>query len=454
METQELEAAKEQLDSHIDDTLKDELSSVDLAEHLKTIKKHDETQFAKYLKELDPESLANAALEMPDHMLEDVIEIVPKDKITQGISELESDDQAELLDNISDIDENKAKEFFEELDEKDRADILKIAKYDEDEAGAYMQTEIFSAKGSETLKSAIDRLKILKEKEEIENVFQLFIVDEKNHLKSAIALSDLIIYDFSLTLSEIIEKSNYDYKPHVAIDTENVNDVIQDFDEFDLNVMPVIDANGVLLGRITSDDVHDLIEDRATEQLYNLAGVNDEAEEEETVVKSGKARAAWLFVNLCTAIISSIIIGFFDKTIESVVALAILMPIVASMGGNTGTQALTVTVRRLALGEIEFKDKKRVLFREVAIALVNGMIFATLMGIVAYFWFHIPLLGFVIAASMIINLTLAGFFGTVIPLTLKKLGIDPAVGSSVVLTTFTDIIGFFSFLGLATWILL
>ena len=166
METQELETAKEQLDSHIDDTLKDELSSVDLAEHLKTIKKHDETQFAKYLKELDPESLANAALEMPDHMLEDVIEIVPKDKITQGISELESDDQAELLDNISDIDENKAKEFFEELDEKDRADILKIAKYDEDEAGAYMQTEIFSAKGSETLKSAIDRLKILKEKEE------------------------------------------------------------------------------------------------------------------------------------------------------------------------------------------------------------------------------------------------------------------------------------------------
>lgn len=219
METQELETAKEQLDSHIDDTLKDELSSVDLAEHLKTIKKHDETQFAKYLKELDPESLANAALEMPDHMLEDVIEIVPKDKITQGISELESDDQAELLDNISDIDENKAKEFFEELDEKDRADILKIAKYDEDEAGAYMQTEIFSAKGSETLKSAIDRLKILKEKEEIENVFQLFIVDEKNHLKSAIALSDLIIYDFSLTLNEIIEKSSYDYKPHVAIDT-------------------------------------------------------------------------------------------------------------------------------------------------------------------------------------------------------------------------------------------
>ena len=285
METQELETAKEQLDSHIDDTLKDELSSVDLAEHLKTIKKHDETQFAKYLKELDPESLANAALEMPDHMLEDVIEIVPKDKITQGISELESDDQAELLDNISDIDENKAKEFFEELDEKDRADILKIAKYDEDEAGAYMQTEIFSAKGSETLKSAISRLKILKEKEEIENVFQLFIVDEKNHLKSAIALSDLIIYDFSLTLNEIIEKSNYDYKPHVAIDTENVNDVIQDFDEFDLNVMPVIDANGVLLGRITSDDIHDLIEDRATEQLYNLAGVNDEAEEEETVVK-------------------------------------------------------------------------------------------------------------------------------------------------------------------------
>lgn len=454
METEKLKVALEQLDSHIDDTLENELSSADLAEHLKTLKKHDEEQYTQYLEKLDPESLANVALEMPDHMLEDVIEIVPKDKMVEAIEELESDDQTELLENIGEIDEIKAKELFNELDEEDRAGILQISHYDEDEAGAYMQTEIFSAKGSQTLQSAINRLKILKQNGELEDVFQLFVVDEKNHLKSAIALSDLIIYDFSLTLKEIAESAESAYKPHFAIDTQKINEVIIDFEEFDLSVIPVVDANGVLLGRITADDIHDLIESRATEQIYNLAGVNDEAEEEDTLVKSGKARGAWLLVNLFTAIMSSVIIGFFDKTIETIVALAILMPIVASMGGNAGVQALTVTVRRLALGEIEFKDKKHVLIREISIVFINGVIFATLMGVIAYFWFNMPLLGVVIAASMFINFICAGFFGTVIPLTLKKFGIDPAAGSSVVLTTFTDIIGFFSFLGLATWILL
>ncbi|MBF0984785.1 MAG: magnesium transporter, partial [Campylobacter sp.] len=213
--------------------------------------------------------------------------------------------------------------------------------------------------------------------------------------------------------------------------------------------------NGVLIGRITADDIHDLIQERATEQIYNLAGVDDEAEDDETTIfKAGRARAVWLAVNLCTAIVSSTIIGLFDATIEKLVALAVLMPIVASMGGNTGTQALTVTVRRLALGEIAFKDKKQVLLREITIAFINGLIFATLMGFVAYFWFGIKLLGLVIAMSMVLNLTLAGLFGAVIPITLKKLNIDPAVGSSVLLTTVTDIVGFFSFLGLATWILL
>ncbi|MDA3056376.1 MULTISPECIES: magnesium transporter [unclassified Campylobacter] len=454
MEAREFEEAREVLDSHIEETAEEEISSADLADHLKTLKKHDEEKYVEYLEKLDPEDLANVALEMPDHMLEDVIETIPHEKIVEAIEELESDDQAELFQNIEEIDEEKAKQIFEKLDEEDQKDILQISNYEDDEAGAYMQTEVFSAKTNETLKQAVDRLRNLKESGEIENVFQLFVLDESERLISAFSTSDLILYDFNLTLKEIIDKYDDEYKPHFATDTDKIDDVVRDFEEFDLSVMPVVDSNGVLIGRITSDDIHDIIQDRATEQIYHLAGVNDEAEEEDTLVKAGSSRAAWLFVNLCTAIVSSAIIGLFDSTIETIVALAILMPIVASMGGNTGTQALTVTVRRLALGEIEFKDKKNVLFREVAIAFTNGMIFAIIMGFVAYFWFGIKLLGVVIAMSMVINFTFAGIFGTVIPLTLKKFGIDPAVGSSVLLTTVTDIVGFFSFLGLATWILL
>ena len=454
MEVNELEEAKVVLDSHIEETAEEEISSADLADHLKTLKKHDEEKYVEYLEKLDPEDLANVALEMPDHMLEDVIETIPHEKIVEAIEELESDDQAELFQNIEEIDEEKAKQIFEELDEEDQKDILQISNYEDDEAGAYMQTEVFSAKINETLKQAVERLRNLKETGEIENVFQLFVLDETNKLVSAFSTSDLILYDFNLTLKEIIDRYDDEYKPHFATDTDKIDNVVKDFEEFDLSVMPVVDSNGVLIGRITSDDIHDIIQDKATEQIYHLAGVNDEAEEEDTLIKAGRSRAAWLFVNLCTAIVSSAIIGLFDSTIETIVALAILMPIVASMGGNTGTQALTVTVRRLALGEIEFKDKRQVLFREIAIAFTNGMIFAVLMGFVAYFWFGIKMLGVVIALSMVINFTFAGIFGTVIPLTLKKFGIDPAVGSSVLLTTVTDIVGFFSFLGLATWILL
>ena len=162
----------------------------------------------------------------------------------------------------------------------------------------------------------------------------------------------------------------------------------------------------------------------------------------------------WLGLNLITAIAASLVIGIFDETIQSLVALAILMPIVASMGGNAGTQTLTVTVRQMALGEIEGEDARRTIYKEVFISLINGLLFAVVIGLIAYFWFHLPMLGLVIAISMIINLFSAGFFGSVIPLVLQKAGVDPAIGSTVLLTTVTDVVGFFSFLGLATLILL
>ncbi len=454
--SQELEEAKELIDQHLDENLEDgELSAYELAQHLKTLKKHDEELFAKYLEKLDPEILGDVAIELPDHMLKDVIDTLPAEKIVEALEELESDDATDLLQYIEDIDEDKARELFNELDKENQNEILRLRSYDEDRAGAHMQTELFSAHLEEKLGSAVARLRQEKQEGKLENVSQLFIIDKNSVLQYAIPLEDLILFDFTKTLKQNIESTQIDhYKPHMANDMDLMQDVADMFQEYDLNVIAVTSSTGILLGRITADDIHDYIQESATEQIYNLAGVDDESEEDDTLFKAGRGRAVWLGVNLLTALFSSSIIGLFDETIAAYVALAVLMPIVASMGGNTGTQALAVTVRRLALGEIEFKDAKSVLKREVTISLINGLIFGAIMGVIAAVWFDKGMLGVVISLSMVTNLFFAGFFGTIIPLTLRRFNIDPAVGSAVILTTFTDAIGFFSFLGLAKWILL
>ena len=453
---QELDEAKELIDQHLDENLEDnELSPYELAQHLKTLKKHDEELFAHYLEKLDPEILGDVAIELPDHMLKDVIDTLPAEKIVEALEELESDDATDLLQYIEDIDEDKARELFNELDRENQNEILRLRSYEEDRAGAHMQTELFSAHLEEKLGNAVARLRREKQEGKLENISQLFIIDKNGVLQYAIPLEDLILFDFTKTLKQNIESAQIDhYKPHVANDMDLMQNVADMFQEYDLNVIAVTSSTGILLGRITSDDIHDYIQESATEQIYNLAGVDDESEEDDTLFKAGRGRAVWLGVNLLTALFSSSIIGLFDETIAAYVALAVLMPIVASMGGNTGTQALAVTVRRLALGEIEFKDAKNVLKREVSISLINGLIFGVVMGIIASVWFDKGMLGVVIGLSMVTNLFFAGFFGTIIPLTLRRFNIDPAVGSAVILTTFTDAIGFFSFLGLAKWILL
>ena len=454
--SQELEEAKGLIDQHLDENLEDnELSPYELAQHLKTLKKHDEELFAQYLEKLDPEILGDVAIELPDHMLKDVIDTLPAEKIVEALEELESDDATDLLQYIEDIDEDKARELFNELDRENQNEILRLRSYEEDRAGAHMQTELFSAHLEEKLGNAVARLRREKQEGKLENISQLFIIDKNGVLQYAIPLEDLILFDFTKTLKQNIESAQIDHcKPHVANDMDLMQNVADMFQEYDLNVIAVTSSTGILLGRITSDDIHDYIQESATEQIYNLAGVDDESEEDDTLFKAGRGRAVWLGVNLLTALFSSSIIGLFDETIAAYVALAVLMPIVASMGGNTGTQALAVTVRRLALGEIEFKDAKNVLKREVSISLINGLIFGVVMGIIASVWFDKGMLGVVIGLSMVTNLFFAGFFGTIIPLTLRRFNIDPAVGSAVILTTFTDAIGFFSFLGLAKWILL
>lgn len=417
---------------------------------------HDyEEKFYHHLEGLPREILGDVLLELPEKYRYEVLEHLQPNTLKQAVEELETDDATDLIQEIEEVDEMKAQIILDRLDKEDREDIRKLKEYDDGEAGAVMQTEIFDAVLDEKISHAIARFRKLKQEGELENIHMVFVVDEHNKLITGIWLEDIILYDFDKTFREVIDHLEESELFKVTINEKaDVKEVVKLFEQYDVSVMAVVDDDGALLGRITSDDVYDIIEESATEQIYNLAGVNEEVESEEDILEVGKKRASWLFVNLLTAILASVVIGLFDETIQSYVALAILMPIVASMGGNAGTQTLTVVVRQLALGNIEYKYARDTVKKEIWVALFNGGIFAVLMGLISFAWFSNPMLGVVIGLALVINLLAAGFFGAAIPLALKKMDVDPAIGSTVVLTTVTDVLGFFAFLGLAQWMLL
>jgi magnesium transporter len=423
----------------------------DIAAYLKYLKHEDEQKFYEILHRLPKDLLGEVLLELPESIRDDAIEHLSAKELAQAIEELDSDDATDLVKDIEDVDEELEQRVLDNISEEYKEEIEELIAYDEDQAGAYMQTEVFKAYEDERIAQAIERLRRLKAEGELSNVHQVYVVDRDDKLKAIIPLEDLILYDFETKFSDIIHDKRYE--PITVRADEPVGDLIKKFEDYDLAVVAVVDENGKLLGRITSDDIIDLVEEQATEQIYNLAGVDEEIEEEEDIKEVTKKRAWWLLINLGTAILASLVIGLFDETIQKYVALAVLMPIVASMGGNAGTQTLTVVVRKLALGEIDWKNAKAALLKETLIALLNGLIFAVVMGAIAWIWFSDHMLGIVIALAMVINLLAAGFFGAVIPLFLKKIGSDPAVGSSVLLTTVTDVVGFFAFLGLAKMML-
>ena len=431
-----------------------EVSEMHPSEIANILRGMSDDDFSHAIKEVPKELVGDVALALPDRYFDDVVENLSVDELSHAVSELESDDQLEFMHELEDVDENVASQVFNTLDEDDKKEITQLQKYDENEAGAYMQLEVFTARENEKVQDVIKRFAKLRKENELENIQNLFIVDKHNTLLYTVGLDDLLIFDFTKTLKENIEASEESFEPIKAKDRDDIKHVVELFKQYDLSVLPIVGEHGKLLGRITSDDIYDIINEHATEQMYNLAGVDDDAEEDEDIIKAGKKRAYWLGINLLTAIAASFVIGLFEDTINSMVALAVLMPIVASMGGNAGTQSLTVIVRQLALGEISKGDAFRSIKKEVAISLMNGFLFAIVMGLIAWIWFKIPLLGVVIGLSMIINLFMAGFFGALIPLALKFFKIDPAIGSTVILTTVTDVVGFFSFLGLAKIILL
>lgn len=445
---------KKEIDLLLKDIESSNVHPSDIANLLTKEKLHDEDKFYLYLNKLPDDMLGSVLVELPEAERNDAVEKLNPDKLKVAIEELETDDATDLYQEIEEVDEDKAKEVFESLDSEDKAEINLLRKYSEEQAGAFMQIELFDAKLDETIKDAVRRLRRKKNSGELENIHQVFITDEFDKLIGAISLEELITFKFSKTFREVLNEHMEFIAPMVIHANMDIREAVKIFEKYNFSVLPVVNYEGKLLGRITSDDVYDIIEESATEQIYNLAGVDDEAEENEDIKEIFKKRSFWLLINLFTAIIASVVIGLFDETISSYVALAVLMPIVASMGGNAGTQTLTVVVRQLALGEIDFENAKVAIKKEVIVAVFNGFLFALVMGLIAMLWFSNYMLGVVIGLSMIINLFAAGFFGAMIPLMLKKFKIDPAVGSTVLLTTVTDVVGFFSFLALAKAILL
>jgi magnesium transporter len=441
----------QELKKHLEAHNQEELH---FSEIVNILKQYDEEKFSEAIKLIPKDILGDVALELPDRYFDDMVASIEVKDLAEAVTELESDDQADFMQELEEHNENIASEVFKRLDKDDQKDITKLQSYEEDEAGSYMQVELFTATEDEIVHDVIKRFSKLKKSNKIENVHNLFITKKDCTLLYSIDLDDLLTFDFEKNFQENIAESNENYEPITANEKDDIKDVVNLFKEYDLFVLPVVNSEHKLLGRITSDDIHDIISEQATEQMYNLAGLNDDVEEDEEVLKASRERASWLGLNLVTAIAASLIIGLFAETLDNMVALAILMPIVASMGGNAGTQTLTVVVRQLTLKDISPSDAKRIIIKEVSISLLNGFLFAIIIGAIATLWFGIENLGFVIALSMIINLLMAGFFGATIPLLLEKMKVDPAIGSTVILTTVTDVVGFFSFLGLATIILL
>ncbi len=429
-----------------------ELHPSEIASILRNSYQEDKEQFLYYIKNIDSRFIGQIILELPEKIKAEVIEILSFTDLSEATKNLESDDATDLIQDIEIVNEDKVDRVLSLLDEDDQKEINKLLKYEEHQAGAWMQTEFFYAFLHETIFKAIDRLKELKREGELQEVHKIFIVDKEFHILGSMRVDELLIYDFNTKFNNLIDKlDNNSIKVYANDDIKIVSKI---FEEYDLQVVPVVDNDNRMIGRITSDDAYDIISEIATDQVYSMAGVDDEVEDDEDIREIIKTRAYWLFINLLTAVLASMVIGLFDSTLQALIPLAILMPIVASMGGNAGTQTLTVVVRQLALGEIEKGEGVNAIKREVIISITNGVIFALAISVITYLWFNNFMLGVVIAVAMVVNLFIAGLFGSIIPITLKHFNIDPAIGSTVLLTTATDIFGFFIFLGLAKAILL
>jgi len=395
-----------------------------------------------------PEFDAEVLAYLPGELRDEVIEALHPKELAAAVAELDTDD---AVDVIQDLEEDAQREILRNLPPETRALVEEGLTFPEYSAGRLMSREFVSVPQFWTVGKLLDYLRAAAETDDSdipEQFYDVFIIDPMYKVAGAVPLSRVMRAKRTVRLKDILTEDI-----HRIPATMDQEEVARRFRRYALVSAPVVDKSGRLIGVITVDDVVDVIEEEAEADLLAMGGVG-EGDLYRAVLDTTKSRFSWLAVNLVTAIIASVVIGFFEATIEQVVALAVLMPIVASMGGNAGTQTLTVAVRALATRELTETNAGRVIWKEVLVGTANGILFAVLTGGVAFLWFEDPLIGGVIAAAMVVNMICAGLFGALIPLVLDRFKVDPAVASSVFLTTVTDVVGFLAFLGLASLVLL
>ncbi|MDB5505751.1 MAG: mgtE [Devosia sp.] len=377
--------------------------------------------------------------EVDESIRAELTDDLPNAEIARGLRGIDSDDAVTILEDLDDVDKN---EILGRLPAFERLSLKRSLDYPEESAGRRMQTDFIAIPPFWDVGQTIDYLRA--EKELPEEFYQIYVVDAAYHVIGIVALDRLLRSERPQKVDAIM--NDVAHTVEAAMDQEAAAHV---FERYDLVEVGVIDDSERLVGVLTIDDIVDIIHEEVSEDMRMLAGVGDE-DISDTVFGALRSRVTWLVVNLVTAILASLVIGLFDATLEQMVALAVLMPIVASMGGNAGTQTMTVTVRALAMRELDSRKIRRLIIREMLVGVLNGGIFAVLIGLITAVRFANPGLGAVIAMAMVINMIAAGTAGILIPLGLDRLKIDPAIASSVFVTTITDVIGFFAFLGLAS----
>ena len=394
---------------------------------------------------LPPELLAETLPELDDGIREEVLERVAPGTLAEALQELDSDDAAAV---VEDLEDDQREKVLAAMPATDRAAIESSLGYAEDSAGRLMQREVMAAPLFWSVGDTIDHVRAQGE-DLPELFFDIYVVDPLNRPVGGIPISGLLRAARTVKLSDLMEPVNA-----IAADTDQ-EEVAYVFEKYHLISAPVVDAAGRLVGQITVDDIVNIIQEENREDILRLAGVQDE-DRGSSVTEIVRGRVPWLAINLITAVIGASVIGWFEGTIQQIVALAILMPIVSAIGGNAGTQALTVTVRALATRELNSSNAPRTFMRELVVGLANGLILAPLIGLATALWFRDEdwKIGLVIGAAMVLNLVVAATVGVLTPLTLSKLKFDPAVSSAVFVTATTDFFGFLIFLGLATIVLL
>lgn len=435
-----LELLDHQYTDRIQELCRD-LSAPDAAELLIKVSPSSRHQLVEILETvIQPETFSYL-----DHeMLNDLLEHMSGAHVAAIVNELESDDALRLID---DLDEERRHEIMRHLSRKVRAGVEEGLTFPEDSAGRMMQREFVAIPQFWTVGKIVDYLRAASDALP-DKFYDIFIVDPMHRFVGAVTLSSVLCAQRAVKVDTLVSEEHVT----VPVDMDREQVAFQ-FRRKDLLSAPVVDGDNRLIGVITVDDIVDVIDEVAQEDFLKLGGVSD-SDINRNAVSTAKARSSWLFINLFTAFLASFVIGMFESSIEKVVALAVLMPIVASMGGNAGTQALAVLVRAIATKEVSATNAWRIVGKECVVGLLNGIAFAVILGAAVWWWYSDPRLGIVIAASMVLNLFAAGLFGALIPVALARFGLDPAPSSGVLLTTVTDVVGFLAFLGLATMFLL